>query len=244
VSDSPLVVSVGAGMVALALNEGDVLTAEREKGDAVQPPPMDPVPIEEAPLPAPAETETPAEIEVPPREVTPRPEGPPTLRDLLDSIEARANADPPVLEDGTVLMARVGDCATGTPSSWHRVDDDTPAQRGMTVLCTSSSEPQGHAEVGERLVVVLDDTGTVATQVSTDGSTSQPFLAPEGMLCRDYLANFHPDDQNRGQWVYTELLAYWFLEGAPERMDIDHNDVPCETLFPPDVVADVWAGDY
>lgn len=43
-------------------------------------------------------------------------------------------------------------------------------------------------------------------------------------------------------------LVYWFLEGQPDRMDEDGDGIPCETLYAPEVVADVWdaagSGDH
>jgi len=40
---------------------------------------------------------------------------------------------------------------------------------------------------------------------------------------------------------YFWSLVYWSLEGEPDRMDADLNGVPCETLYDPDVVAQVLA---
>ena len=161
---------------------------------------MDTMPIEEMP------EERPVNVEPPAPEPTPESEGPLTLRDVLDRIEAKTNADPIVLDDGAILLARVGPCATGTPDSWQEVHEASQAGRGTTVLCTSGAEPDGYAETGEMLVVVLDDAGTTATQVATDGSTSRPFVAPPGMLCRDYLAAFYPDGGYSEALAYTELL--------------------------------------
>ncbi|MDJ0952587.1 MAG: DUF3160 domain-containing protein [Acidimicrobiia bacterium] len=46
----------------------------------------------------------------------------------------------------------------------------------------------------------------------------------EGKLCRDL---GFPDDGEG----YLRAVAYWMLEGAPDRMDADQNGVPCETVF-------------
>jgi hypothetical protein len=43
-----------------------------------------------------------------------------------------------------------------------------------------------------------------------------------GQYCRDMAANGHRFD---------DALAYWLLEGKPERMDADANGVPCETVY-------------
>jgi len=49
-----------------------------------------------------------------------------------------------------------------------------------------------------------------------------------GLFCRD-LAERGID--------YSGAVAYWLLEGAPDRMDADRNGVPCETTYDPAVVA-------
>jgi hypothetical protein len=244
VADGPRDVTAGAGVVVVPLHEGDELSVDRAEADEIQPPPVDTAPVEEVPIEEiPAETEAPAETETRVPEPAPVPAGQLTLGDVLDRIEAALDAEPIVLGDGVTLLARVGPCATGTPGSWSDVDEETPAGRGTTVLCASGTEPEGYTETGEMLVVVLDDAGRVATQVATDGSTSNPFVAPPGMLCRDYLATYHSGGGNFDERAaYTELLAYWFLEGEPDRMDVDHDGVPCETLFAAEVVADVWSG--
>lgn len=41
---------------------------------------------------------------------------------------------------------------------------------------------------------------------------------------------------------YFWSLLYWFLKGRPERMDADGDGVPCETLYPAALIADVWNG--
>ena len=51
---------------------------------------------------------------------------------------------------------------------------------------------------------------------------------PSGLFCRD-VAELG--------WDYRDAVAYWLLEGAPDRMDADRNGVPCETTYDPAVVA-------
>jgi hypothetical protein len=53
-----------------------------------------------------------------------------------------------------------------------------------------------------------------------------------GLYCRDLLA------QGDG---FGGALAYWVLEGAPERMDADGNGIPCETVYDGSEIADfIW----
>jgi hypothetical protein len=45
---------------------------------------------------------------------------------------------------------------------------------------------------------------------------------PAGKLCRDV---------NAAGYGFLDALAYWVREGAPARMDADHNGLPCETVY-------------
>ncbi|MGA9596599.1 MAG: DUF3160 domain-containing protein [Acidimicrobiia bacterium] len=46
-----------------------------------------------------------------------------------------------------------------------------------------------------------------------------------GLFCRDLAAM---------GYGFTEAVAYWLAEGAPDRMDADRNGIPCETVYPDD----------
>lgn len=122
---------------------------------------------------------------------------------------------------------------------------------GTVVECGLTTDPPGDS--GELWVVVLDDTGTVATWGGGTGEEAGLISdAPPGLLCREFLAQptlnsvasqSGTDWPHSSPWAYTAVLAYWFLEGQPARMDVDGNGIPCEVLFDPGVVAEVWAGD-
>ena len=99
---------------------------------------------------------------------------------------------------------------------------------------------------------VLDDEGTVSFAAGTDLPNSTGPLydiydrTPTGLFCRDL------DDDGAGGFFstccgtprgnYFRAVLYWFMEGMPDRMDADRNGVPCETLFPADVVDAIWRG--
>jgi hypothetical protein len=53
-----------------------------------------------------------------------------------------------------------------------------------------------------------------------------------GLFCRDLFA---------AGYSYAEAVDYWYSEGQPPRMDDDLNGIPCETVYPPSVVADYWS---
>ncbi|MCP4968409.1 MAG: DUF3160 domain-containing protein [bacterium] len=45
-----------------------------------------------------------------------------------------------------------------------------------------------------------------------------------GLLCAELPIQDDPDE-------YLRVIAYWMLEGTPDRMDVDGNGIPCETVF-------------
>ncbi len=49
-----------------------------------------------------------------------------------------------------------------------------------------------------------------------------PAPATAGLFCRDVVA---------AGGDYAAAVAYWLLEGAPNRMDADGNGIPCETVY-------------
>ncbi len=56
---------------------------------------------------------------------------------------------------------------------------------------------------------------------------------PPGRFCRD----LYPLG-----YTYADAYAYWEWEGRPDRMDADRNSVPCETVYPADVIERFLAG--
>ena len=136
-----------------------------------------------------------------------------------------------------------------TPFVSDPVPLDTTVQRGDVFLCTIRTEPP--ADVGHLGLIILDDFGTTAAWGGSD-YPEMPFLAAPGLLCREFLADpwlegwmTDPSSVAIGKPIaaYTLVLAYWFLEGQPDRMDVDGNGIPCELLFDPVLVAQVWAGE-
>lgn len=52
-----------------------------------------------------------------------------------------------------------------------------------------------------------------------------------GLMCKDLIA--------RG-YDYPTAVAYWWVEGMPDRMDADLNGIPCETVYPAAAVSSFW----
>ena len=48
-----------------------------------------------------------------------------------------------------------------------------------------------------------------------------------GLFCKD---------RTGAGWFFYDALAYWVLQGAPDRMDADLNGIPCETVYPADEI--------
>ncbi|MEZ5408994.1 MAG: hypothetical protein R2761_13265 [Acidimicrobiales bacterium] len=66
-----------------------------------------------------------------------------------------------------------------------------------------------------------------------------------GLLCRDLLKP--PQDSDR-DWdpeenhlSYGLAVWYWLADGRPDRMDADHNGIPCETVYPKNEIDAFWA---
>ena len=54
---------------------------------------------------------------------------------------------------------------------------------------------------------------------------------PPGLFCRDLYA--------RGV-SYADAVAYWWEEGAPDRMDVELNGIPCETVYSSYEINNYW----
>jgi hypothetical protein len=63
-----------------------------------------------------------------------------------------------------------------------------------------------------------------------EGQSLNNGLGP-GLLCQDLRA--------RGV-SYADAVAYWYTEGRPDRMDVERNGIPCETVYPAAEVQQFW----
>lgn len=128
---------------------------------------------------------------------------------------------------------------------------------GGVLVCRPDPEPtEGQFPI--LTVLVLDGgAGTIAwaqagvenPTLNADGLVSGSGSLPRGLNCTNLVA--HPtyvaDIAGRldPTLAYFATVLYWFLEDRPTPlMDIDSNGIPCETLFPADVVQTVWGGGY
>lgn len=128
---------------------------------------------------------------------------------------------------------------------------------GSVLTCRPDPEPT-EGQFPLLTVLVLDGgTSTIAwaqagvenPTLNADGLVSGSGALPRGLNCTDLVAHpsFVADIAGRldPTLTYFAAVLYWFLEDRPTpRMDIDSNGIPCETLFPADVVQRVWGGGY
>jgi hypothetical protein len=121
-------------------------------------------------------------------------------------------------------------------------------------LAVSQTLPGYELENAGMVFLVLDDQGAVAANSGTDlpASTEDVLhsyaMVEKGLFCYELLEEGvgHPfgGSGTTPKNGYFGALAYWFLEGRPDRMDADRNGIPCETVFPADVVQWVWSGAW
>ena len=128
------------------------------------------------------------------------------------------------------------------PAYATAVDPMTRLRRGTVLICGITTEPPSSA--GQALIVVLDDNGTFTWETASDLPDWAFFRRNSGQSCSaflddPYFGGLSPDVASPS---YKIVLAYWFLEHEPARLDTDHNGKPCEKFFSPQVVAAVWAG--
>lgn len=136
--------------------------------------------------------------------------------------------------------------------------DTGPIEVGGVFACslhTPTSAELGPVEDGNLVVYVLDATGWAAWGAGVDIPASTHGLmtgferAPDGLLCRDLLdpdVDAYPFSQHGSPPTpavdFFWSLVYWSLAGEPDRMDADGNGIPCETLYEPEVIAQVLDG--
>jgi hypothetical protein len=66
------------------------------------------------------------------------------------------------------------------------------------------------------VIVVPDPTTVYATDYYN------PYYLPDGLYCRDLKAM---------GYSFSDAIAYWNYYGQPDRMDLDLNGIPCETVY-------------
>jgi len=148
-----------------------------------------------------------------------------TVADVERDLEATINADGS--HPGEAICQ-----ARGELSEWQ--------------VLSCGYNPVPAAEFGPIYLTILDNRRYAwAVGECCDGSPSVEYY-PAGLLCRDLLKP--PPDSPPDRWQpefdhlsYGLAVWYWVAEGRPDRMDADHNGIPCETVYPKEDVDEYWA---
>ncbi len=159
-----------------------------------------------------------------------------TLADVVAYVQADLQArfdagDPPPGVEGPFLVT----CENA---------EAVPARFGDVFACPGL--PQATIEldpVGVVMIVVSDD-GVARWLAGTDIPDNQERL--EAAWAADAGRHFCRELAAEAGVVfsvgYVGAVAYWFMEGMPERMDADLDGVPCETVFSYEEMIAVWGG--
>jgi hypothetical protein len=127
-------------------------------------------------------------------------------------------------------------------------DADGAVAAGDVFVCSIGSDPPEPADWGSGVVAVLSN-DLFALSLATDNPASTEQLmeqyaaSPTGLSCADLRAGeaTFPFDVSTTDDVGSIFwsIVYWNLEGQPDRMDVDLDGVPCETLYPDGAVDSV-----
>ena len=115
-------------------------------------------------------------------------------------------------------------------------DPDRVVGYGDVILCDVIPSID-NAQPGRLGLVILSDDGHAAGSVGSD-TFQKALSAPDGLNCTQFFGTALTDPEVG----YLEAVAYWFLQGRHDLMDIDANGVPCETVVAAEVVSSVFAG--
>lgn len=127
-----------------------------------------------------------------------------------------------------IVLAVLGTGCTGVDQSEE-----------MTTRAETATTPAAPISTTLSTTTVSTTTTTSTTITTASPTTTAPTTTTlavvgsldTGLFCRDVAAL---------GYNYTEAVVYWMKEGQPDRMDADHNGIPCETVYPPDEVIALW----
>jgi len=123
-------------------------------------------------------------------------------------------------------------------------DGSGPLEGGMAARCDWRSQ-DSEASSGPVFVAVLDDTGRYAFSSRLGGFMSRIVVPADFPAGTNSCAALKQggDAVARGDasygMDYATVMHYWMSQGSPDSMDDDRNGLPCETVYPAEVVARV-----
>lgn len=106
----------------------------------------------------------------------------------------------------------------------EEVADDRPTTTPAPTAATTTTEPAEQVPSTEAA-----STGTTMVVPATVGTDVG--LLPAGLFCRDL---------RQMGLTFVAAVDYWRREGQTDRMDIDLNGVPCETVYPVEEVRSIF----
>lgn len=162
-----------------------------------------------------------------------------TVTESLSTTDTPAGARPTVADLERELAARIEREFPRTGPGEARCEAEGSLSDWQPVLCYFL--PDDPAEFGGIHVSMLDGGryGWGLGECCDGGPWADDY--PSGMYCRD-LRKPPPRDAGMDRpdsyhLNYGLVVYYWLAEGRPDRMDSDHDGVPCETVYPADEVA-------
>ena len=153
------------------------------------------------------------------------------------------------VSDGLTVASVIAAVEAEYQAWWDYFDDEPPGIVGPVDIVCDQSGAVGFGDLLSCTVTPLEDrqyftdpfdtaiavTGDDGSYVEMADLGGEGFVRslPAGLFCRDLVGR-------PGYQGYFDLVAYWFIEGLPQRMDADRNGIPCETLVPLNDVALFW----
>jgi hypothetical protein len=122
--------------------------------------------------------------------------------------------------------------------------DYGPVVGGVVFVCEGvpQTKHEFSLDTADIVIYVLDPSGTSVWSVGTDlpedtaSLLYQYHLAPKGLSCAEladpiinagmFSGSTRPPDD-----AFFYSMVYWSFEGRPDRMDTDHDGIPCESLY-------------
>lgn len=134
---------------------------------------------------------------------------------------------PRVLATAILVFGLTGCGGSGDTTTTTAPPNDSPSAPQSTSVPPTVTTPATPPST-------VPTTTTIATTTTTATTTTAPptivDLAP-GLFCRDL---------NAAGYGYSDAIAYWVSEGQPDRMDADHNGIPCETVYSETDILAFW----
>ena len=139
---------------------------------------------------------------------------------------------PKLLATAILVFGLTGCGGSGDTTTTAAPPEDIPSvpqSTSVPTTVTSPPAPESTIPTTTPTTATIAETTTTAATTTTASPTVVD-LAP-GLFCRDL---------NAAGFGYSDAVAYWVSEGEPDRMDADHNGIPCETVYSETDILAFW----